>query len=102
MKLKVKENVRKKLTENYYYSYYHFDYMKLVTENNEWFLDDAGQLEFQGVQVGAAVRKHIHTLHSWLSRIYFYVSIIHFARNFFISRIIMLKNYVRHSYNESL
>lgn len=35
MKLKVKENVRKKLTENYYYDYYHFDYMKLVTENNE-------------------------------------------------------------------
>lgn len=32
IKLKVKENVRKKLIENHYYNYYNFDYMKLVTE----------------------------------------------------------------------
>lgn len=61
------------------------------------FLDDTGQLGFQGVQVGAAVKKHIQALHLQLSLIYFYVSIIDFTRNFFISMTFMVKN-VRRSY----
>lgn len=50
----------------------------MATENNEWFLDDAGQLEFQGVQVAAAVKKQTdrHCTHNFLEFIFMCLSFI--------------------------
>lgn len=60
------------------------------------FLDDAGQLGFQGVQVGTAVKKHRNCTHDFHKFIFMFLS--HFTRNLFISRIFVVKKKFRHSY----